>query len=194
MQKLRFMLLLAIVALCSTLALANNIPVFTQGVAIPATGADPQYFFTFSIGGNIGSALLTTTDLGGGHSLATGGTLDVTAGAAVGTYSLSLGGPAPFISPSGAFQVDNVLTPAADPILDTYGLLFGSGGVEINIWGNSPGNYSFYSWTGGSYVVSTTGPGAVTATAVPEPTTLLLLGSGLIGIATMTSRKITGRP
>jgi len=91
------------------------------------------------------------------------------------------------------FNVDNVLYPAGDPILDVYGLAFGSGSLTINIWGNGPGNYSFYSYDG-NYNVAYDGPGTATATAVPEPTSLLLLSSGLLGIARITARKIMGRP
>jgi len=185
--SLKWTLLLAIVAICGASCLAKNI----QGAGIPAVGADPQYLLTFNIGGNVGSALLNTTDLGGGQFLVTSGTLDVTAGGDIGTYPVIPGGPAVFGVPG--FNVDNVLYPAGDPILDVYGLAFGSGSLTINIWGNGPGNYSFYSYDG-NYNVAYDGPGTATATAVPEPTSLLLLSSGLLGIARITARKIMGRP
>jgi len=40
----------------------------------------------------------------------------------------------------GAFYYDNLLYPAtANPQIDVDGLLFNAAGMEINIWGNSPG-------------------------------------------------------
>ena len=184
MLKPRLILLVVTVLLCGTLSFASTIP--------PVGPADPMYAFTFSLGGNTGSALLDTTSLGGGRFWVTGGTLYVTGGADVGTYPLIAGGPTAFTSPSGAFIVDNVLQPSSDPILDGNGLLFGNGSLEINIWGNTPGNYSFYSYNG-SYNVQFTGAGTATATLVPEPASLMLLGSGLLGIAGFT-RKFMGRP
>jgi len=151
---------------------------FQAGKSSPG---DPDIFFTFSLGGNTGYADLTATSLGGGEFLATAGTLVVTGGVDKGSYALIPGGPAPFISPSGYFEADNVLYPASDPVLDQYGLLFGKSGLEINIWGNSPGNYTFADNTGYSF----TGSGTVTA-SVPEASSLAtLLGFGIFNLATV---------
>ena len=102
-------------------------------------GDDPLYFISYNDGVNIASGTITTTG-----NLAVSGTLNVTAGAATGVYSLIPGGPSPTSSPSGAFIVDNLIYPGSNPTLDVNGLLFGSGGVEVNIWGNSADNYSFW--------------------------------------------------
>ena len=67
--------------------------------------------FTFSMGGNVGSALLNTTVLGGGQFLVTGGTLDVTAGADTGTYSVIPGGPVRSYHRADGCSADNVLSP-----------------------------------------------------------------------------------
>src|SRR3974377_704785 len=150
-------------------------------LALSATfcSATPQAFlFTFDSRGNQGSATLTSNAFGGGQYWATSGTLNITSGADVGTYSLIAGGPSAFYSPSGAFIANNVLYPSNDPVLDIYGLLFGGGGLEINIWGNGPGDYSFYSFDGSGYNVAAAGPSTVGLQAVPEPSSLLLLGNG----------------
>lgn len=166
----------ALILMLSTVAFANN---------------DPMYFFTFNMGGNAGSALLSTTDLGGGQFLVTGGTLDVTAGADVGIYPVIGGGPALFSSPSGAFVADNLLFPATNPILDgAGGLLFGNGSLEVNLWANGPDNYSFWSHDGSGYNVEYIGGGAASASPTPEPSTLLTLGSGLIGLAGLARKRL----
>jgi hypothetical protein len=84
------------------------------------------------------------TDRGGGTWLATSGNLTVTGGSDVGTYTLIPGGPGVTTSPFGSFLYDNVITASANPALDVDGFLFGVAGKEINVWGNSADNYSFY--------------------------------------------------
>ena len=127
--------------------------------------------FTFSIGPQAGFGALTSADLGGGELLATSGNVNVTAGSNLGTYTLYPGGPALTISPAGAFQYDNDLFPAQDPTLDVDGLLFLGAGLEVNIWGNSTDNYSFYVWTGGNYITTVNSPGFFTpvVSANPDP-------------------------
>ena len=125
--------------------------------------------FTFSIGPQGGSGVLTSADLGGGQLLATAGTLTVSAGSNIGTYSLYPGGPGVNTSPGGAFLFDDLMFPARDPVLDVDGLLFQGGGNEVNIWGNSPGNYSFYSWNSGTYITTVTSAGTVTPVVSPVP-------------------------
>ena len=154
-------------------------------VVNPIPGVDPPIDFTFIIGTNIGYGSLSTTDMSGGIFWATSGTLTVTGGADVGSYTLFAGGPSPTTSPSGAFSFDNLVMPGSNPSLDVYGLLFSNGsGMEINIWGTSAGNYSFYDHTSGGYGVQYNGPGSFTATVVPLPAsyTLLLGGLGVIGL------------
>jgi hypothetical protein len=161
-------------------------------VVNPIPGVDPPIDFTFDIGGNIGSGSLSTTDEGGGKFLATSGTLTVTAGLDIGSYTIVAGGPSPTTSPLGAFNYDNLVMPGSNPSLDVYGLLFSNGTKEINIWGNGPSNYSFFdaisNGSGGHvYGVQYNGPGPndfFTATVVPLPASsaLLLGGLGVVGL------------
>jgi PEP-CTERM motif len=113
----------------------------------------------------------------------------VTGGLDIGSYSLSPAGPGVTISPFGAFAVDNVLYPASDPFLDVWGLLFTGGGLEINIWGNAPDNYSFYSHNGSSFNVADASVSTFSASAVPEPATFLLLGTSLLGFGVLRRRR-----
>ncbi len=133
--------------------------------------------------GNVANGVITATLISGNDYLATSGYLNVTASttpSVVGSYSLAPGGPAAFLSPSGAFIVDNILYNASDPYLDVYGLLglgFAStAGTELNLWGNgSSGNYSLYAWqpTNG-YVLQFNGQATSSiAAVVPEAPSLL---------------------
>ncbi len=155
----------------------------------PVVGPDPMFDFTFSIGPDAGFGILNTVDIGGGAFSAIGGSLTVTGGADIGSYSLSPAGPGVTISPFGAFAVDNVIYPGSDPYLDTWGLLFSGGGLEINIWGNSPDNYSFYSNNGASYTVADASVATFTPSAVPEPTSFLLLGTSVLGFGVLRRRR-----
>ena len=118
-------------------------------------GFEPAFNYTFKIGPTLphlvadaGFGTLNATNLGNGTFLATGGTLTVTTGNDVGSYTLYPGGPANTISPSGFFSYNNVLYPGVNPALDMQGLLFAGAVPEINIWGNAANNYTFYDNSG----------------------------------------------
>jgi hypothetical protein len=144
-------------------------------------GADPIGTFKYNDGSNVASALIDYTILGPGLDLATSGTLTVTGGNAIGTYNLISGGPATFLSPEGAFLANNLLHPGSDPLLDNWGLLFGNGSTEINIWGDSPGVYSFWAYTpSAGYEVASTGSAAVSFS--PEPSSIAIAALGGLGL------------
>jgi len=135
--------------------------------ASPVVGFGQIFDYTFDIAPQTGHGSLNTTDLGNDQFLATGGGLTVTGGADVGTYPLVPGGPGVTTSPLGAFDYDNVLFVSTDPPLDVDGLLFNAPGLEINIWGNSPGNYSYYDYSGGNYGTQLTENGTFTLSVAP---------------------------
>jgi len=191
MKKLGI-IVLSVMAL-TFVATPMHADIFTNAPNLPGSftpGADPLFDFTVSIGPDTGFGSINATDEGGGTFLATSGTLTVTGGSDVGTYTLVPGGPSGMISPSGAFIYDNLVFPASDPTLDGDGLLFSGGGLEINIWGNSPDNYSFYSYENGGYNVQDTDSGQVAFfAATPEPSAMVLLGSLLVGLGLNGRRK-----
>ncbi len=104
--------------------------------------------------------------------MATVGTLAVTAGNDIGSYTLYPGGPGQTTSPLGSFYYDNLLFPSyptLNPPLDVDGLLFTSSTMEINIWGNSAGNYSYYdSASDGAYGTQLTETGTVMFNVDPD--------------------------
>src|SRR3954453_21036962 len=99
-----------------------GLPGLTGSVGGYFEGPDPIYTFSYNDGINIASGTLDVTG-----NLATSGTLNLTAGAATGTYALLPGGPGETLSPFGAFLFDNLINPSANPSLDGDGLLFGAG-------------------------------------------------------------------
>ncbi|MGA2240357.1 MAG: hypothetical protein ABSG74_14225 [Candidatus Bathyarchaeia archaeon] len=156
------------------------------GLAVQAQ-ASVVFDLTYSDpSGNAANGQLTANPNDDGSYTAISGTLDITASTTagvVGSYSLYFNpnGTAPTVSPAGAFIYDNQLFPGKDPYLTTYGLLLWTSGVrEINLWGNSPGNYSLYAYDNGvGYTLTYTGP--ATVTLVPEPTTMVA-GIGALGL------------
>jgi len=128
----------------------------------------PTIDFSFTISTETAFGSLNVTDQGGGKWLATAGSLTVTGGSDVGTYTLIAGGPGVTTSPFGSFLYDNVITPSANPALDVDGLLFGATGKELNVWGNSANNYSFYDSTSrGVYGTKLTATGAFSFQTAP---------------------------
>ncbi len=117
-------------------------------ISLGTAAFQPIIDFSFTISPQTAYGSLNVTDQGGGTWLATSGSLTVTGGSDVGTYTLIPGGPGVTTSPLGSFLYDNVIYPSANPALDVDGLLFGVAGKELNVWGNSANNYSFYDSTG----------------------------------------------
>ena len=119
-------------------------------VALGTTTYEPIIDFSFTISTQSGHGSLNTNDQGGGSFLATRGSLTNTAGVDLNTYVLYPGGPGVTLSPLGSFNFDNLVPYTTNPPLDGDGLLFSNGTTtgtdtyEINIWGNSANNYSYY--------------------------------------------------
>ena len=141
-------------------------------VSLGKTTFEPLFDYTFDIAPQTGYGSLNTTDELNGEYMATVGTLAVTAGNDIGSYTLYPGGPGQTTSPLGSFYYDNLLFPSyptLNPPLDVDGLLFTSSTMEINIWGNSAGNYSYYdSASDGAYGTQLTETGTVMFNVDPD--------------------------
>jgi hypothetical protein len=164
-------------------------------IAIAAATLQPAaagtYSWTLDAGGGLtGLGLLTTgaADSGGFDISSFTGTIGGAPVALVGGDPGASTG-----SPSGAFDYDNIVYTSADPVFDTWGVLFSVSGKEGNIWGNgSPGSYSYYTYNGSGYdyandLVSFTltvasGSGGADTVIAQEPSTLALFAFGLLGL------------
>jgi len=174
-------------------------PRYSPGSGGP--GTDPPFSISFNIGPEIGTILLDTTNLGGGEFNATSGTLTVTGGSLIGSYSLINGGPSPVNTSFllGPFDYDNDLFPSQTPALDQYGLLFQTPTGEINIFGTTTG-YVFSEFfgpdttncSGGcTYTDYTASPGIFNIT--PEPTSVIAMSTVLLAIAFVARKRFARR-
>ncbi|HEY2039925.1 MAG TPA: PEP-CTERM sorting domain-containing protein [Edaphobacter sp.] len=134
-----------------------------------------------SAGGFSGSGVLTTMLDGSGNYQITGIT-------ATGVTGL--------IAPGGFNGNDNLLFPSDPSVFDSNGFSFsaanGPDQFDVNVFGNGTGYSAFFrdedGFTG-TLPVSVQVNSSVSA--VPEPSTLLLIGTGVLGAAGAIRRKVS---
>ena len=157
-----------------------NLVVLALAVGLTCgTGALADTFsFTYVSGGVTASGTLTGTSIGGGVYDITSGTVTLTGAPISGSGSLVLNPNAPgtynaYVGGGTILTYDNLLFQGSNPPIDSNGLLFDIGGIDVNIWGNGPGSFTLFE---GNYIFSDSG-----SLTVPEPSVLSLLTLGLAG-------------
>jgi PEP-CTERM motif len=184
---------LALLALASAFAIA------------PAALAD-SWNFTFSDSNGVtASGTITASLISPGEWGITGGTITIDAtGGGISGSGIILADPNgagnewtwenPANSGGANYTADNVFFPGGDPQLDGDGFNFEltsyigpDGGIPGNIWGNGADNYTMLE---GAYDIYDSGAiFNATPAPTPEPGSLFLLGTGLLGLAVVGFRK-----
>ncbi|QHS51287.1 PEP-CTERM sorting domain-containing protein [Edaphobacter sp. 12200R-103] len=158
--------LLAVAAVCATSSLAAHADTFNFAVS-------------GSAGGFSGSGILETTPNGSGQYLITG---------------ISATGVTGIIAPGGFNGNDNLLFPTNAQTLDPNGFSFsaanGPDSFDVNVYNDGTGYFAFFrdedNFTDTLPITFDVTPAA---SPVPEPGTLLLLGTGILGVAGSLRRK-----
>ena len=163
---MRYSPLLSSLALLSVLAIAASAHADTFNFT--ATGSSGPFS---------GSGTLTASSQGGGEYLIT----DITGTGVTGLIA------------SGNFNGnDNLLFPAATPTLDSHGFSFtainGPDHYDVNIF-NTGGNYFAFLDDEDNFTQTVPVTFSLATATTPEPSTFILLGTGILGLAGATRRK-----
>ena len=161
---------------------------------ILATGSDAYatvYHFTFNSPSEsiIGQLTVDTSD---NEVTNITGTLSGVANDTINGFIANPSFPNPVSLPGDAFIYDDVFYPGQDSLVDQFGVVFttaGNSGGYWNLWSDAPGDYLLdESNLAGDYPIIISG-GNLDPTAVPEPSTWVMMLVGLAGIGSAAYRR-----
>ena len=149
---------------------------FFAALPVAAHADTVNFTISGSADGFSGSGVLTTTLDGSGSYLITGITADGVTG---------------LIAPGGFNGNDNLLFPSDPLVFDSNGFSFsaanGPDQFDVNVFSNGTGYSAFFRDEDG---FTATVPVSLEISAVPEPSTLLLFGTGVLGAAGVIRKRI----
>jgi hypothetical protein len=169
-----------------------SIALVTMAVALATTPAAlaTTFTFTFTANGVTATGTLTGNLFASGMFDIESGTINLVGGPITGSGVLDIdpngpGGVYTYQNPPNSggtnYTIDNILTPGSNPELDGNGILFTVDGTPIAIWGDGPNTYEIFE---GDWLLDDYGD-----FVTPEPDSLFLLGTGLLGLAVIVFRK-----
>ena len=163
----------------------NKLPLFAllSALALPAAAHAATFNFTA---------------MGSGGGFSGSGTLVATPGSG-GSYTLnSISGPGVtgLVAPNGFFGNDNLIFPSTPTLVDTHGFAFtdtqGNTSFTVDVFSTGVGTYAahFLDSDNVSATLPVTFSLSDTTTVTPEPSSLMLMGTGVIGLAGFARRRL----